>query len=382
MRQNNMRFFVAALFCMLFVLTGCGGQTQKTAAESAPGFVKAMTPEERADAILARMTPAEKIGQLLMIGVHGTELNADSRFVLSEYAVGGVILFDRNLETAAGVRAFTKELQEARHGDLPLFIAIDEEGGLVARMKAILPPPPAQSEIGAGGDAALARKWARETGKKLHDFGFNLNFAPVADVGDGGRFYSDAPETVAAFVREAVAGYEEAGLLCTLKHFPGLGKGEADTHLETVVVNADRDTLEAEDIVPFRAMFKEGKPENFFVMVSHIVYTALDEKLPASLSPAVMTSLLRDELGWQGVVVTDDLEMAAADVYPFEELGVRAVEAGADLVLVCHEYGHEQAVYNGLLKALQSGRLSERRVNESVRRILLAKLALQKNAAK
>ena len=143
MRQNNMRFFVAALFCMLFVLTGCGGQTQKTAAESGPGFVKAMTPEERADAILARMTPAEKIGQLLMIGVHGTELNADSRFMLSEYAVGGVILFDRNLETAAGVRAFTKELQEARHGDLPLFIAIDEEGGLVTRMKDILPPPPA-----------------------------------------------------------------------------------------------------------------------------------------------------------------------------------------------------------------------------------------------
>ena len=129
-------------------------------------------------------------------------------------------------------------------------------------------------------------------------------------------------------------------------------------------------------------MFGTGKPENFFVMVSHIVYTALDEKLPASLSPAVMTTLLRDELGWQGVVVTDDLEMAAADVYPFEELGVRAVDAGADLVLVCHEYAHEQAVYNGLLKALQSGRLSESRVNESVRRILLAKLSLQKNAAK
>ena len=373
--------FLSVMLSALCLLTGCGGQTQKTAAESAPGFVNAMTPEERADAILARMTPAEKIGQLLMIGVHGTELNADSRFMLSEYAVGGVILFDRNLETASGVRAFTKELQEARHGDLPLFIAIDEEGGPVARMTDILPPPPAQSQIGAGGDAALARKWARETGKKLRDFGFNLNFAPVADVGDGERFYSDDPETVAAFVREAVAGYKEAGLLCALKHFPGLGKGEADTHLETVVVNADRETLTAEDLVPFRAMFGAGRPDSFFVMVSHIIYTALDKKLPASLSPAVMTALLRGELGWQGVVVTDDLEMAAADVCPFEELGVRAVEAGADLVLVCHEYGHEQAVYNGLLKALQSGRLSESRVNESVRRILLAKLSLQKTAA-
>ena len=116
--------------------------------------------------------------------------------MLSEYAVGGVILFDRNLETAEGVRRFTKELQEARHGKLPLLIAIDEEGGLVARMKDILPPPPAQSEVGKSGDAALARKWARETGEKLREFGFNLNFAPVADVGDGTRFYSDDPETV------------------------------------------------------------------------------------------------------------------------------------------------------------------------------------------
>ena len=204
----------------------------------------------------------------------------------------------------------------------------------------------------------------------------------MADVGDGTRFYSDDPETVTDFVREAVAGYEEAGMLCTLKHFPGLGKGEADTHLETVVVNADRETIEAEDLVPFRAMIEKGKPESFFVMTSHIVYSAIDKEHPASLSRAVMTELLRDELGWQGVVVTDDLEMAAADVYPFEELGVRAVEAGADLVLVCHEYAHEQAVYNGLLKALQSGRLSEKRVNESVRRILLAKLTLEKNTAK
>ena len=382
MRQNNIKFLVAALFCMLFVLTGCGGQTQRSSAGTAPEFVKAMTPEERANAMLARMTPAEKIGQLLMIGLHGTELNDDSRFMLSEYAVGGVILFDRNLETATGVRRFTKELQEARHGELPLLIAIDEEGGPVARMTDILPPPPEQVEIGASGDAALARKWARETGGKLRGFGFNLNFAPVADVGNGARFYSDDAEKTAAFVREAVAGYEEAGMLCTLKHFPGLGKGEADTHLETVVVNADRETIEAEDLVPFRAMIEKGKPESFFVMTSHIVYSAIDKEHPASLSRAVMTELLRDELGWQGVVVTDDLEMAAAGVYPFEELGVRAVEAGADLVLVCHEYGHEQAVYNGLLKAMQSGRLSESRVNESVRRILLAKLALEKNAAK
>ena len=381
MGRLTKRLFMT-LFLAMLLLTGCGGQPQRTAAENAPEVVKAMTPEERADAFLARMTPAEKIGQLLMIGVHGTELNDDSRFMLSEYAVGGIVLFDRNLETAEGVRRFTRELQEARHGEPLLLIAIDEEGGPVVRMSDVLPPPPAQSEIGQSGDPALARKWAKETAQKLRDFGFNLNFAPVADVGDGPRFYSAYAEETAAFVREAVAGYADENMLCALKHFPGLGKGEEDTHLQTVVVNADRETLEKEDLVPFRAMIEEAKPEQFFVMTSHIIYPALDGERPASLSAAVMTKLLREELGWRGVVVTDDMEMAAAGVYPFEELGVRAVEAGADMVLVCHEYEHEQEVYDGLLKALQSGRISEKRIDESVRRILTAKLTMERNAAK
>lgn len=373
MNRKQMWLLLPLVFAMLVAL-GCGKNTPATgrAANSA-----ALSPEERADAILSRMTLSEKIGQMVMIGVHGTELDDDSRFMLSEYAVGGVILFDRNLETAEGVRRFTKELQEARHGELPLLIAIDEEGGPVARMQDILPPPPAQAKIGESGDPATARTWAKETAQSLRGFGFNLNFAPVADVGNGPRYYSADAETVTDFVREAAAGYAEEKMLCTLKHFPGLGKGESDTHLDTVVVNADRATLEAEDLVPFRAMISKSDPTQFFVMVSHITYTALDESLPASLSPAVMTDLLREELGWQGVIVTDDMEMGAADVFPFKELGVRAVEGGADLVLVCHEYAHQQDVYNGLLTAVQNGKIPESRIDESVRRILRAKMALE-----
>ena len=373
--KQRLTLCLSALLLMLLLIAGCGGA--QTKAETG-NIVPMMTPEERAEAILSHMTLSEKIGQMMMIGVHGTELDADSRFMLSEYDVGGVILYDRNLETAEGVRSFTRELQEARHGQLPLLIAIDEEGGPVARMKDILPPPPAQASIGESGDPGAARAWAKKTAQSLRGFGINLNFAPVADVGDGPRCYADDAETVAAFVREAAAGYAEEKMLCTLKHFPGLGKGESDTHLGTVVVNADRGTLEKEDLVPFRAMISEGGPAQFFVMVSHIIYTSIDEDLPASLSPAVMTGLLRKELGWRGVIVTDDLEMGAADVFPFEELGVRAVEGGADLILVCHEYEHEQDVFNGLLKATKSGRIEEKRIDESVRRILLAKLFLEK----
>ena len=372
------RFFIplaAVLFVALCLASGCGAQSgqQQTRAQADAS----LPPEERAEKILNAMTLDEKIGQMLMIGVHGTALNADSRFMLSEYAAGGVILFDRNLETADGVRRFTKELQDARSGELPLFIAIDEEGGPVVRMEDIVSPPPSQSEIGETGDPAQARKWAKETAKELRALGFNLNFAPVADVGESERCYSADAEKVSDFVREAVQGYAEEGMLCSLKHFPGLGKGKSDTHLGTVIVEADRKTLDTEDLVPFRAAMGNDAAKRLFVMVSHITYTALDGENPASLSGAIVNSLLRDELGWQGVVVTDDLEMGAADVCPFDEMGVRAVEAGVDLLLVCHDYGHEQAVYNGLLKAVQSGRISEKRIDESVRRILNAKLNLE-----
>ncbi len=378
----KLSLFFAALFVSLLLSAGCGGAATQTGTKS---FEPKMTAEEKADTILSRMTLSEKIGQMVMIGVHGTEIDDDSRFMLSEYAIGGVILFDRNLETAEGVRRFTKELQEARHGEPPLLIAIDEEGGIVSRMTDILPPPPAQQEIGESGDPALARKSAKDISQKLRSYGFNLDFAPVADVGYSPRDFSGAPEKTAAFVREAVIGYGEGGILCTLKHFPGLGKGKADPHLDTVVVDADREILEAEDLVPFRAMITQNgtpdsvDPNRFFVMVSHITYTAIDENLPASLSPAIMTDLLRDELGWQGVIVTDDLEMGAADIFPFRELGVRAVEGGADLVLVCHEYAHQQDVYNGLLMAVQNGQIPESRIDDSVRRILRAKFALAGN---
>ena len=374
--------FLAVLLVSLLLAAGCGGAATQTGTK---GFEPQMTAEEKTDAILSRMTLSEKIGQMVMIGVHGTEMDDDSRFMLSEYNVGGVILFDRNLETAEGVRRFTKELQEARHGEPPLLIAIDEEGGIVSRMTDILAPPPAQQEIGESGDPALARKSAKDVSQQLRSYGFNLDFAPVADVGYSPRDFSDDPEKTAAFVREAVRGFGEGGILCTLKHFPGLGKGKADTHLDTVVVDADKEVLEAEDLVPFRAMITQNgtpddvDPNRFFIMVSHITYTAIDENLPASLSPAIMTDLLRGELGWQGVIVTDDLEMGAADIIPFRELGVRAVEGGADLVLVCHDYAHQQDVYNGLLLAVQNGQIPESRIDDSVRRILRAKFALASN---
>ncbi|MBQ9376593.1 MAG: glycoside hydrolase family 3 protein [Schwartzia sp.] len=367
------------LLCLVLMLTGCAAPMAKSQGGPDPSEERRLTPEERAERMMARMTIGEKLGQLMMVGVHGTSFNDDMRFMLSEYDVGGIILFDRNLENADEIRKLTGDLQENRTGSLPLLIAVDEEGGAVARMRDIVEPPPSQEEIGASGDPALARRWARYTAQKLKALGFNVNFAPVADLGTPrGRSYADDAETVTAFLREAAEGYAEEHFLCTLKHFPGLGKGAEDPHFERVVVNADKETLLAEDVAPFRAMIGEGNDDRFMVMASHLIYTAYDPERPASLSPVLMTELLRDELGYRGIVVTDDLEMGAArEACGFDEMGVRAIEAGADILLVCHEYEHEAAVYNGVLKAIRSGRIPEARIDASVRRVLRAKLALE-----
>lgn len=336
-----------------------------------------MTLDEKAEKILNSMSDAEKVGQMLMIGVHGKELDDDMAYMLNEYAVGGVILFDRNLQSHEQVTELNKQLQKNVHGTLPLFIGIDEEGGNVARMKDVLAPPPSQREVAASGDVQQAFMWAASTAKELKSMGFNINFAPVADVGNDAaeRMYSDDAEAVTEFVEAAVKGYESQNMLCSLKHFPGIGRGESDSHHGFVNVAASDEEMASKDLVPFRQLLQTGNQNNFFVMVTHVTYSAFDAKNPASFSPAIMDSLLRGRFGYNGVIITDDLDMGAiANYYDYKEVGVKAVAAGADIVMVCHDYGHEADVYNGILRAVRDGSISMDRINASVRRIIKAKL--------
>ena len=320
------------------------------------------------------MTCAEKLGQMVLIGVHGTDVNDDSRFMLHQYHIGGVILFDRNLETKEQVQTFAANLQNAADGKIPLFIGIDEEGGDVVRMPQIIAPPPSAKSLGDAGDKDAARQSAATTAKELAELGINLNFAPVADVGSGNRDFSSEPAKVAEFATAAATGYLSGGVIPCFKHFPGIGKGTADTHKQAVTVAASKEELFAEDVVPFRTVIERFNPRDFMIMVSHIDYPALDGRNPASLSAAIQTDLLRRALGYDGIIITDDAEMAAVSSRNnFADIGVKAVTAGADIVMVCHDYADATEVYLGLLNAVEQGILSEARVDESVRRILTAK---------
>ena len=334
-----------------------------------------MSLDEKVEAIMASMSKTEKLGQMVMIGIQGTDVTEDSLFMLHQYHIGGIILFDRNMRSKAQVANLNKKLQDQCNEKVPLFIAIDEEGGIVSRMKDDLIPPPSQRSIADSGDSNEAYKSAYNIANELKKMGFNVNFAPVADVGNGERNFSNDANTVAQFVRAAVDGYSHAGIVCALKHFPGIGRGEQDTHVDSVVVNDDFDAIYNSDMLPFRNVISNQDLDNYMVMVSHVTYPAFAGDTPACISPVIMKDILRKDLGYQGIIITDDLEMGAvSNYYGFDRIGVEAVKAGADIVLVCHEYQHGADVYLGLLEALEAGEITQEEVDNSVRRILKYKL--------
>ena len=363
---------------MLVALTGC--------VRPSPN-VHPMSRAEQIDGIIARMPVEEKVGQLIVGSLQGPILDEQTTGFITKNHFGGFILFDRNLRAPEQVRALTsslmrknEETQEAldpHHPGLPLFICIDEEGGYVSRFEDHIKPPPSQEALGKGEETAAARVWAVKTAKALRSYGINLNFAPVLDLGLAPeRSYSKDPARVAMFGNAAAAGYTQEHFSFVLKHFPGIGKGREDTHKGTVVVDAPLAQLESEDMIPFRNVLSGRNEGNCAVMVGHVIYSAVDRERPASLSPAVITGLLRQKLGFDGVVFTDDLEMDAISAkYGFGTAAVMAVEAGADVVLVCHEYEHMEEAYQALLNAVKEGHISEERLDKSLHRIVRMKLA-------
>lgn len=335
-----------------------------------------LTIDEKVDKTVASMSQTEKLGQMVMIGIQGTKVDDDSLYMLHQFHMGGVILFDRNMDSLEQVKQLTSDLQAQSNEKVPLFIGVDEEGGDVVRMAEKLTPPPSQKEIGATGDIEQARTWAIKTAKSLKDMGINVNFAPVADVGSNDkRSYSTDTNTVIDFVRAATKGYQQENIIYSLKHFPGIGKGKVDSHVDSSNIDVVKEVLMTEDIIPFKTIIDENDPNDYFILVSHLKYPALDEEYPASLSSKIMTDLLRNEFGYKGIIITDDMEMGAvANHNDFRSIGVKAVKAGADIVLVCHEYEHQQEVYLGLLDAVNSGEISQERIDESVKRIIKVKL--------
>ena len=376
------RLAAATMIGALALTTGCGLHNPFTSKAEPVTYESVaqseLSPEQKVDKLVANMSDADKVGQLMMIGIHGKSLNDDARFMLNEYRVGGIILFDRNMESKDQVKTLITDINKAGKsaGLTPLFLGIDQEGGAVARMDDKLIKVPPAEEVGKE-SVEQAASLAKEVGTELKDLGFNINFAPVADLGlTYGRSYSTNPDEVVRYAGAVGKAYDEAGLWYSYKHFPGIGKTDVDLHADTSIVPVSKETLLSEDTKVFVDLIKQSKPNTYTIMVSHAMYPQIDPDHPSSLSKAIITDWLRKDMGYNGVVVTDDMDMGAlAKHYTFGDMAVQSILAGSDILLVCHEYEHMQEAYNGLMKAVKDGRISKERLDESVKRILLMKMS-------
>ena len=376
------RIVAATMIGALALTTGCGLHNPFTSKAEPVTYESVaqseLSPEEKVDKLVANMSDADKVGQLLMIGIHGKTLNDDAKFMLNEYRVGGIILFDRNMESKDQVKSLITDINKTGKsaGLTPLFIGIDQEGGAVARMEDRLIKVPPAEELGKE-PIEQAVSLAKQSGTELKDLGFNINFAPVADLGlTYGRSFSTNPDDVVRYASAVGKAYDEAGLWYSYKHFPGIGKTDVDLHADTSVVPVSKETLLNEDTKVFVDLIKQSKPNTYAIMVSHAMYPQIDADHPSSLSKAIITDWLRKDMGYNGVVVTDDMDMGAlAKHYTFGDMAVQSILAGSDILLVCHEYEHMQEAYNGLMKAVKDGRISKERLDESVKRILLMKMS-------
>ena len=347
---------------------------------SSPGF--ALTNAE-IDALIAEMTIEEKVGQLMIVGFAGKQASKTIREHIGQRFIGGVALFNRNIQSPQQVARLTNELQRLAQGtrhQIPLLIALDQEGGWVTRLKKGATILPGNMALGAIDSAALAARAGEITAIELSAVGINLNFAPVMDVNNNlnnpvidRRAFGESPEQVSRLGVAYIRGLQQNGLLATAKHFPGHGDTTVDSHTDLPTVKHGLDHIRAIELKPFRATIEAGVAA---IMTAHIVYSALDANRPATLSRTILTDLLREELGFKGLIITDDMEMKAIDdSYPAGEAAVMAIEAGADIVLALWTPTKQRAVYDALLVAVKRGRISKSRLDASVRRILKGKRA-------
>lgn len=336
---------------------------------------------------MSQLTIAKKIGQLFFIGIPGPELDAATRDLLDEIQPGGVCLFARNIRERRQTRELLDNLRDVLWEPM---LSVDQEGGLVDRLRRIMTPMPSADKILSAGDAALL---GRNIASTLRTLGFNMNFAPVVDVIDSrragfanglhSRAFGRSKEESVQLASIFLSSMQENGIIGCPKHFPGLGASEVDSHKELPAVSIDEEEFYDQDLFPYRKLLAENSVHS--VMVAHAAYknVRLQEAdqhgklLPSSLSPAIISKLLRSELGFGGVVLTDDLEMGAiVENYGIGDACKMAIAAGVDMLAICASPAAVIEGYRAVAAAVETDEISEERIDESIDRISVLRKSL------
>ncbi len=319
------------------------------------------------------------IGQFAIVGFDGHVVPPELRALVRQFDLGGVIFFARNIEEPEQVAELSQEIQSLGDG-LPLWVSIDQEGGRVARLRQPFTEWPPMQKLGQSGSAKLARRFASALAKELAAVGISLNYAPVLDVHSdsrntviGDRALSEDAEMVAKLGAEMIRTFQSLGIAACGKHFPGHGDTSRDSHHELPCIETDAVQLNLRELLPFRAAIEADVAA---IMTGHLLVPALDDKSPATLSRSIVDGLLRKKLGYDGLIVTDDLGMkAVAATHPIDELAVSAVGAGCDLLLLCPPNYDEQAnALESLIHAVESNILSIPKIEAAMERQVKAKV--------
>ena len=384
------------LLIVLGLIAGCsvpGGEASygSTGSEPEEGIVKESAtneprkstakesarnePEQSTSKKVSQLSLEDAVGQMFVVGVGGTEPDYYIKKTIRKRNIGGIILHDYNMQSKERTQAMVSELQKLSIKTslcIPLIVAVDQEGGRVSSAPWVTYHPPAAA-VGQSGDPAQAQRIAEEIGRQLDAAGVNTDLAPVVDTGFGAaigdRSFGTDPHLVSEMGAAAVRGFEAAGIISTAKHFPNHGAAKVDSHTGLPVVDHDMQTVLSYDLPPFKRAVEAGVP---MVMVGHLLYPAIDPERPASLSPKAI-KLLRQEVGFDGVIITDDLAMEGAKQGgTVAQAAVKAVSAGADMLIISSPQEQVDA-YAAVVRGVKQGRISQDQINDSVDRILKLK---------
>ncbi|MGO4538516.1 beta-N-acetylhexosaminidase [Paenibacillus sp. 2TAB19] len=407
MHRKSFHLLVLLMICL--IVAGCGSNqanntnvpnetppiqstepepTATTAAQTDPPPAETAKPvidpiQEQID----EMTLNEKIGQMIIIGLEGTKADKEAIKMIKENKIGGFILFKDNMSSADQIISLLNALKsENESNKVPLWLSVDQEGGKVNRLPKSFVAIPTAKSIGAADNDSYTQAVSQATGLALKSLGFNMDFAPVLDINSnpnnpviGSRSFGSNADSVIRHGIGTMEGLRSNQIAAVVKHFPGHGDTSVDSHLELPVVGKSLSELEQFELLPFKEAIAHDADA---VMVAHLLIPSIDDTNPASLSKEIITDLLRDELGYDGVVMTDDMTMGGIiNHHDIGEAAVRSIQAGTDIVLVGHDNVMQNKVYNALKASAASGELSKEKIDEHVHRILAlkAKYALSDN---
>lgn len=381
MKKNK---YLMLLLILILIMTGCKKENEKIDDNDNNDIVQEnpIDNENKIDKIeemIKNMTLEEKIGQLIIVGKEGLEINEDDIHLIESNEVGGFIFFSRNIDNEKQVLNLLNDLKGSNSSNkVPLFLAIDEEGGVVSRLSQIYGKLPTAKKLGEKNDQELSLEYGKILGLSLKKLGFNLDFAPVLDINSnpknpviGDRSFGNTSSKVIDNGLSVMEGIHSQGIISSVKHFPGHGDTSVDSHLDLPKIDKSLDELENLELVPFKEAINKDAD---MIMVAHILFPQLDDKYPASMSDEIINKLLREKLNFNGVIVSDDITMGAiTENYSIGKGSIEFLKSGGDIILVCHGNDNPSIVLDSIKMGIEENDISMDDIDKKVYRILSLK---------